>query len=83
MKAEGYSERKDCLAGWPVRIVSYRLGNRYHVSIHNEEPGAWIARAFGSTLVEAESKARKEAEEALAKVRRHPTSAGCKSDSGG
>jgi hypothetical protein len=79
VRAEEYTERKDQLAGWPVRIVLYRLGGRYHVSIHNEEPGAWIVKAEAGTLSEAEAKARRQAEEALAKVRKVPSAAGCRS----
>ena len=79
MKAEEYRERKEQLAGWPVKIVSYRLGGTHHVSIHNEEPGAWIVKAQGSTLAEAEAEARRRAEEALAKTRKSPPPAGCQS----
>lgn len=79
MKAEDYREQEDNIAGWPVRIVSYRMGGRYHVSIHNEEPGAWIVKAEGNTLSEAEARARKEAGEALAKVRKTPPPTGCTS----
>lgn len=79
MKAEEYREIKEELSGWPVKIVSYRLGGKYFVSIHNEEPGAWIVKGEGSTLAEAEAKARKDAAEALAKVKRSPPPTGCKS----
>ncbi len=79
MKAEEYLERKEELSGWPVKIVSYRLGETYHVSIHNEEPGAWIVKGQGTSLAEAEAQARKEAAEALAKVKRSPPPTGCKS----
>ena len=79
MKAEEYQERKEQLAGWPVKIVSYRMGGKYHVSIHNEEPGAWIVKAEGNSLAEAEAQARKEAGEALAKVRKAPPPTGCTS----
>ncbi len=79
MKAEEYREKEEQLAGWPVKIVSYHLGGRYHVSIHNEEPGAWIVKTEGNTLAEAEAKARGQAEEALAKVRKSPPPTGCKS----
>ena len=72
MKAEEYKETKETLAGWPVRVVSYRLGSTYHVSISNEEPGARIVRGAGPNLAEVEAKARKDAAEALAKMRRHP-----------
>ncbi|MBI3615552.1 MAG: hypothetical protein HY211_03430 [Candidatus Omnitrophica bacterium] len=79
MKAEEYKEQKEQLSGWPVRIVSYKLGNIYHVSINNEEPGAWIVKGEGPSLAEAEAKARKEAAEALAKVKKNPPPTGCTS----
>ena len=78
-KPEEYSERKAELAGWPVNIVSYRLGTTYYVSIHNEEPGAWIVKGQGSTLAEAETKARQEAEALLAKIKKTPPPTGCTS----
>ena len=79
MKTEEYRERKEQLSGWPVKIVSYRLGSTYYVSINNEEPGAWIVKGQGATLAEAEGKARKEAAEALAKVKKNPPPTGCTS----
>ena len=78
-KTEEYSERKTELAGWPVTIVSYRLGTTYYVSINNEEPGAWIVKGEGPTLAEAEAKARKEAEALLAKIKKSPPPTGCTS----
>ena len=75
MKAEGYREQKDTLAGWPVKIVSYKLGSIYHVSIHNQEPGAWICKREGATLGEAERQARARATELLSKTRRLSTPA--------
>ena len=79
MKAEQYTEKKESLSGWPVRIVSYRLGSTYHVSINNEEPGAWIVKGEGPSLAEVETKARKEASEALAKIKRNAPPTGCTS----
>ena len=79
MKAEEYQERKESFSGWPVKIISYRMGSTHYVSIHNEEPGAWVTKAQGSTLAEAESKARKEAQELLAKVKKTPPPTGCTS----
>lgn len=70
MKAEQYRETRDELAGWPVKIASYKLGSTYHVTIDNVSPGAWIAKAEGATLEEAEKKARADAAERLAKTRR-------------
>ena len=70
MKAEQYKEVKDRIAGWPVKVVSYKAGSTYHVTIHNQEPGAWICKQEGATLEEAERKARARAEELLARTRR-------------
>ncbi len=77
MRAEEYKERKEQISGWSVKIVSYKLGATYHVTVHNEEPGAWITKVEGPTLTEAESKARKEAAELLAKTKRTAPPTGC------
>jgi len=77
VKAEQYQERKEQLAGWPVKIVSYKLGTTYYVSIHNEEPGAWIVKGEGATLAEAEATPRKQAAEALAKIKKDTPPNGC------
>ena len=69
MKAEQFQERKETIAGWPARIISYKLGSTYYVSIHNEQPGAWVSKAEGSTLQEAEARAREQAAERLGKTR--------------
>ncbi|PIQ82732.1 MAG: hypothetical protein COV76_02090 [Candidatus Omnitrophica bacterium CG11_big_fil_rev_8_21_14_0_20_64_10] len=70
VKAENYRETEAVLAGWPVKIVSYKAGAVYRVSVHNKEPGAWIVKTAGPTLEEAEAQARKLAEERLSKTRR-------------
>ena len=70
MKAEQYQERQEQLSGWPVKIVSYKLGGRYYVTVHNVQPGAWIAKAEGAILQEAEQKACAEAASRLSKTRR-------------
>ena len=70
MRAEGYKERKEHLAGWPVKIVSYKIGATYHVSIQNQEPGAWVCKREGITLEEAEREARARATELLGRTRR-------------
>ena len=72
MKAEQYKEVQDELAGWPVKISSYKLGAKYYVTVDNVSPGAWIAKTEGTTLQEAESKARQQAQERLSKTRRNP-----------
>ena len=79
MKAEEYKELKEQLSGWPVKVVSYKIGGTYYVSINNEEPGAWIVKGQGATLAEAEGKARKEAGDLLAKVKKSSPPTGCTS----
>ena len=70
MKAEQYKETRDELAGWPVQVISYKVGGVFHVTINNVSPGAWVAKAQGSTLEEAERQARADAGERLGKTRR-------------
>lgn len=70
MKPEDYSERRLELAGWPVRIVSYKLGETYHAKADNVSPGAMIARAKAADKAEAEGKALAVAQARLAATRR-------------
>jgi hypothetical protein len=72
MRAEDYQRRRQELAGWPVGIVSYKLGDRYVCEIDNVSPGARVARAEGSTREEAERAAIETAERRLGRTRIHP-----------
>ena len=78
-KPEEYSERKTQLAGWPITIVTYRLGSIFHTTIDNTDPGAWVVRAEGATKQEAETKALTEAEALLVKVKKSQPPTGCTS----
>ena len=78
-KTEEYAERKTELAGWPVTIVTYKLGSVYHASVDNQDPGAWVVKAQGASKQEAESKAIKEAEALLAKIKNAKPPTGCTS----
>ena len=73
MRAEDYSTRTLELQGWKVKLTSYRLGNTFHCTADNVEPGAWIARAQGATREEAEERACQRARELLARTPRVPT----------
>ena len=79
MKPEEYTERKEELAGWAVNVVTYRLGSTYYTTIENNDPGAWVVKAQGATKHEAESKALKEAEALLEKVKKSQPPTGCTS----
>ncbi len=78
-KPEEYSERKTQLAGWPISIVTFRLGSIYHTTIDNTDPGAWVVKAQGATKQEAETKALKDAEALLEKVKTQKPPTGCTS----
>jgi hypothetical protein len=69
MRAEAYQRRREELAGWPVGIASYRLGERFVCEIDNVSPGARLARAEGATREEAEGAAMAAAERRLARTR--------------
>jgi len=71
VRAEGYQRRREELAGWPVGIASYRLGERYVCEIDNVSPGARIARAEGASREDAERTAIAAAERRLAGTRVH------------
>ena len=78
-RPEDYSERKTQLAGWPITIITYRLGATYHTTIDNTDPGAWVVKAQGATKEDAEAKAMKEAETLLQKVKKNIPPTGCTS----
>jgi hypothetical protein len=74
MKAEEYSRRQQELAGWPISIETYKLGDVYHCTISSVDPGARFARADGASKEEAERRALDKAARYLAQTRRFPTS---------
>jgi hypothetical protein len=75
MKPEDYGRRETDLAGWRISIETYKLGDTYHCTVSNVDPGARFARADGSTREEAERRALEKAERYLAQTRRFPTGA--------
>ena len=70
MKAEDYRETKVDVAGWTVRLASYRLGTEWHCRAENAAVGAGLARTTGTTREEAEEKALRRAQELLARTTR-------------
>jgi hypothetical protein len=69
MKPEHYSRRQEEIGGWAVTIETYKLGDVYHCTISNVDPGARFARADGPTKEEAERAAREKAQRYLAQTR--------------
>jgi hypothetical protein len=68
-RAEGYISRRAELAGWPVQITSYRLGDTFRCTVDNVDPGATIARAEAATREEAERIACEKAKARLGRTR--------------
>jgi len=73
MKPEEHTRRQEELAGWQVSIETYKLGDVYHCTIANVDPGARFARADGATRGEAESRAIEKATRYLAQTRKFTT----------
>ena len=74
MKAEDFTERTEEVDGWPVHIVTYRIGEMYYCSIDNVDPGARFARAEASSREEVERVALEKAQRYLKQTRKFPTS---------
>ena len=70
MRPEDLSKRQLELSGWQITVETYKLGDVYHCTISNVDPGARFARADGSTRDEAESKALEKAARYLAQTRK-------------
>ena len=71
MAGNQFHEREIELAGWPVRLTSYRIGDKYVCQADNVSPAACLARFSASTLEEAESQAISKAQHLLSKTRVH------------
>ena len=70
VKPEDYSRRQQDLVGWGVTVETYKLGEVYHCTIYNVDPGARFARADGATRQEAEDRAIEKAMKYLAQTRK-------------
>ena len=70
MRAEHYRERQLELAGWPVRVRTYRIGATWYAKADNVSPGAEIAAARADSMEEAEQAALEKAGRRLAATRR-------------
>ncbi len=72
MKAQEFTERSLKLAGWDVRLTTYKLGDVYHCKADDVSPGAAIARTTGESRESAEQKAIERAQQLLERTRRYP-----------
>jgi len=69
-KVEEFAEHKIEIDGWPVNLVSYKIGDTFYCKADNVSPGARLARTKGTTREEVESAAIARAKELLARTRR-------------
>jgi hypothetical protein len=72
VKPEQLTRRQQELAGWPVTIETYKLGDTYYCTIANVDPGARIARGEGPSREDAERTAIEKATRYLSQTRRFP-----------
>lgn len=72
MKPQAYETREILEKGFPLRVTSYQLGDKFLCTVDNLEPGAWLARAEGSSRQDAEEKALARARELVGRTRRFP-----------
>ena len=63
IRAEEYEEEMIELAGWPARISTYRIGERWSAKVDNVSPGAIVARGEGLSRASAK-------DDALARARK-------------
>jgi hypothetical protein len=70
-KTQQFQEREIELNGWPVRLTSYQIGDKYVCQADNVSPGACLARFSAATPEEAESQAISKAQHLLGKTKRH------------
>ncbi|MBV8810075.1 MAG: hypothetical protein JO033_15490 [Acidobacteriaceae bacterium] len=68
--AQGFHERQIELDGWPVKLTSYRIGEKFVCQADNVSPGACLARFSAATAEVAESQAISKARHLLGKTKR-------------
>jgi len=70
LRPEGHVRTESELEGWPIGIVSFKLGERWICHVDNVSPGAVIARGEGATREDAEARALVTARQRLRTTRR-------------
>ena len=70
LNSENFSERQIDIDGWPVKLTSYRVGERYICQADNVSPGACLARFSAQSPEEAEKQAISKARHLLGKTHR-------------
>jgi len=68
--AQGFHEWQIEIDGWPVKLTSYRIGDKFVCQADNVSPGACLARFSAATPEEAESQTISKARHLLSKTKR-------------
>jgi len=70
VKAEHFKERQIEIDGWPVKLTSYLLGEKFICEADNVSPGACLARFKAVSPEDAEAQAISKAKHMLSRTRR-------------
>lgn len=70
LRSEDYRETKRDLDGWPITVVTYRVGDRYYCTVESVDPGARFARAEAQSREAAEAAALEKASRYIKQTRR-------------
>jgi len=65
-----FQERRIVIDGWPVKLTSYRVAEKFVCQADNVSPGAVLARFSADTPQEAESQAVSKARHLLGRTQR-------------
>ena len=69
MRAENWQRIQAELAGWPVTVTAYRLGEKYITEIASTDSGACVARGIAESADESRKSAFETASRRLERTR--------------
>ena len=69
MRAENWNRQQTELAGWPVLVTAYRIGEKYITEVASTDSGACFARGIAETAEESRKGAFETASRRLQRTR--------------
>ena len=69
MRAENFERTQTELAGWPVTVTAYRIGEKYITEVASTDSGATVARGIAETADESRKGAFETASRRLQRTR--------------
>lgn len=70
MRAENWERQQSEVAGWPVTVTAYRIGDKYITEVASLDSGACVARQIASSAEESRKGAFETASRRLQRTRR-------------